>query len=254
MHKHRILIVDDEASVLETARRTLANSGYHCDCASDVETATRLLASADYDLLISDIHLPGNQRLEFIRGLRDAGRSIPVILITGFPEIQTAIDSIQLGVVAYLLKPFGTEELRDQARRALKRASVRYLLGEQRERLGDWIQALSTIDQAWKEPGANPAMTIHEFIDLTANHIMGLVGDLKRLTEASMSEQAASETCQLFRCPRGDLFYRTLMETIDVLEKTKGSFHSKELAALRKKLEHILRNPPGQPALNAEPQ
>jgi len=240
MDEDRILAVDDDEMILRFAQGLLRKYGYLCDTASGVEEAAEMLKRQQYDLLISDIQMPGNTHLEFIKSRQDSGETIPVILMTGFPQIDTAIESIQLGVVAYLVKPFQADELLEKTRIALQGNRVRRLISEQGRRLQDWLKSISELEQSSGGAGGRLSLPVSSFIELTSNNIVGLISDLRRLTETVMCQQRTEEACHLLNCPRGSSLYRALRETIDVLERTKASFKSKDLGNLRKRLESLL--------------
>ncbi|MCH6545058.1 MAG: response regulator transcription factor [Deltaproteobacteria bacterium] len=107
----RILIADDEESFLYSTADILRREGYDCSCASDARAATEMLRKDSYDLLIADIKMQGNSDLEFIKALPQIAEGMPVILVTGYPSLNSAIESVQLPVVAYLVKPFELNEL-----------------------------------------------------------------------------------------------------------------------------------------------
>ncbi len=107
----RILIADDEESFLLSTAELLRDEGYECVCASDARIATAMLDKEGYDLLIADIKMPGNSDLEFIKELPRMVKGMPVILVTGYPSLSSAIQSIPLPVIAYLIKPFEFSEL-----------------------------------------------------------------------------------------------------------------------------------------------
>ncbi len=107
----RILIADDEESFLYSTADILRREGYDCSYASDAIAATEMLRKESYDLLIADIKMQGNSDLEFIKALPQIAGEMPVILVTGYPSLHSAIESIQLPVVAYLVKPFELNEL-----------------------------------------------------------------------------------------------------------------------------------------------
>ena len=83
----------------------LRKEGYHCDCALDAATAAEMLRSDRYELLIADIKMPGNPQLELIKDLPNIAQDVPVILVTGYPSLNSAIQSVQMPVAAYLVKP-----------------------------------------------------------------------------------------------------------------------------------------------------
>jgi CheY-like chemotaxis protein len=238
----RILVVDDEENILKITQSLLKAAGYECDAADSVRAATHLLARQTYDLLITDIQMPGNANLEFIKEKRNFSDGLPVILMTGYPQVDTAIKSISLGVVAYLVKPSPSEDLLNQVRIAIQGGRILGVIAEQSHRLKEWLNNLNELELLSNRPGGAAALPIDGFIELTCNNIIGLVSDLKHLTDAAIRDKASSEACHLMNCPRTDALYGALGETVETLEKTKNSFKSKELGLLRKKLETILKN------------
>ena len=107
----RILIADDEVTFLEATAELLRNRGFICDCATDSNSAREFLEKEKYDLLISDINMPGNRYLEFIREQSEADEILPVILVTGYPSLESAANASDLNVINYLLKPVDIEDL-----------------------------------------------------------------------------------------------------------------------------------------------
>lgn len=107
----RILIADDEETFLYATAELLRQEGYHCDTAMDSTHAVALMRQNQYDVLLSDIRMPGNEHLQFIEQLEELAQDIPVILITGYPSVDTALDSYKLSVTAYLVKPTDFEDI-----------------------------------------------------------------------------------------------------------------------------------------------
>ena len=102
----RILVVDDEASIRDLLSKTLALAEYDVELAPDGRTALERLRLIPYDLLITDLKMPGVDGLAVIREARRLKADIPVIIITGFSTEASAIEAVNLGVSGYLTKPF----------------------------------------------------------------------------------------------------------------------------------------------------
>ncbi|TWU17210.1 Transcriptional regulatory protein ZraR [Novipirellula galeiformis] len=115
----RILIADDEPLYLRTTGELLRKSGYRCVCVADADAALAALNSEPFDLVLSDLNMPGNLKLELLREGRRNWSHIPLIVVTGVPSVPTAIESIRLGIADYLLKPVKFEDLLSSVRRAL---------------------------------------------------------------------------------------------------------------------------------------
>ena len=115
----RILVVDDEASLRDLLSMTLALADYDVDLAPDGRTALERLRIIPYDLLITDLKMPGVDGLTVVREARRLKADIPVIIITGFSTEASAIDAVNLGVSGYLTKPFRVPRVLAVAAKAL---------------------------------------------------------------------------------------------------------------------------------------
>jgi excisionase family DNA binding protein len=115
----RVLIVDDEAAIRDLLSKTLALAEYDVDLAPDGRTALDRLRIIPYDLLITDLKMPGIDGLTVIREARRLKADIPVIIITGFSTEASAIEAVNLGVSGYLTKPFRVPRVLAAAAKAL---------------------------------------------------------------------------------------------------------------------------------------
>jgi DNA-binding NtrC family response regulator len=115
----RILIADDEPLYLRTTAELLRKSGYECTCAKDGAAALQALSREPFDLILSDLNMPGNLKLELLQEGRRQWPEIPLIVVTGAPSLPTAIESVRLGIADYLLKPVKYDDLLSSVRRAL---------------------------------------------------------------------------------------------------------------------------------------
>ena len=115
----RVLVVDDEATIRDLLSKTLALAEYDVDLAPDGRTALDRLRIIPYDLLITDLKMPGVDGLAVIREARRLKADIPVIIITGFSTEASAIEAVNLGVSGYLTKPFRVPRVLAVAAKAL---------------------------------------------------------------------------------------------------------------------------------------
>jgi two-component system response regulator HydG len=118
----RILIADDEPLFLRTTSQLLTKAGYECVGVSDGTTALERLHRERFDLVLSDLNMPGNLKFELLREGRSKWPSTPLIVVTGAPTTPSAIESVRLGIADYLLKPVKYEDLLSSIRRALAHA------------------------------------------------------------------------------------------------------------------------------------
>ncbi len=121
--KINILVVDDSPETVELIRRNLESVGYAVYSASKVQSAVKLLGQLEIDLVITDLKMPGENGLELVRHVAENLKSVGVLVITGFPSIQGAVESIKIGAEEYLVKPFTDEELFKSVERVLSKTT-----------------------------------------------------------------------------------------------------------------------------------
>jgi CheY-like chemotaxis protein len=238
MASGRILIADDEQTFLNATADLLRREGYEVDTVLDGNTALERVR-AGYDLLITDLEMPGNEDLALVRGVAEAVGGLPIIIITGYPSTRSAIAAIELPVSAYLLKPVRFEDLITRVTAAVSRFRTYQAMRQAEDRLNTWRDDFQHI-AAGKGTGAGPG--VDAFLALTLRNVMGSLTDLELLGQALAGHDPAKQPCQLINCPRGAQLQAAVRETVDVLEATKGAFKSKALGELRKKLELLLQH------------
>lgn len=120
MQQRTILIVDDERNMLLVMRMSLEDAGYRVLAAESAEDALPLLADPDLDVVLSDLKMPGMSGEEFIARSRMERPDVPVLVVTAYGSIRSAVECIQAGASDYLTKPFEPEELQIAVRNALQ--------------------------------------------------------------------------------------------------------------------------------------
>jgi len=122
----RVLCVDDESIILELLRRLLDVQGFAPITCSDPLAAVSSFVEGSYDVVITDIHMPGMDGLALMRALRQRQPDLPIVVVTGHGTVETAIQALREGATGMLIKPFTGEELMGEVRRALSTAQIRY--------------------------------------------------------------------------------------------------------------------------------
>ena len=235
----RILLADDEAPVRDTLAALLHRRGFACTGVGSGAEALAQLHRQEFDALIADIQMPGNDGLALIEGLPPVAAGLPVILLTGHPTVETAARSVRLSVCAYLTKPVETEELvaiLDQA--IAEHRGFRAALSG-RQRLHDWERELERILACRRVPGVLPGGPLDSYRRLTLRQVILVLADLER--HATMPEPAGA----IPEAARRVESEAILRHVVTVLHRTKQSFKSKDLAELRQELEQLLG--PGAP-------
>lgn len=123
--KGRVLLVDDDAQVLAATARHLRRAGFEVGTCADGASALSEVRTGDFDVVVSDISMPGMNGIDLLRGIREQDRDLPVVLITGAPAIGSAADAVELGAFKYVMKPFEPDDLI----KSVVRASQLYRLG-----------------------------------------------------------------------------------------------------------------------------
>jgi len=123
----RILIVDDEPDMRLAVRNVLKLRGYEISEAGDGPAALRMAGESRPDLVLLDMRLPGMDGIEVLAGLKKIDDSVPVVMITGYGHIQSAVDVMKLGASEYLQKPFENAQLVETVKRfvAVPRAKAK---------------------------------------------------------------------------------------------------------------------------------
>lgn len=236
MNQGRILLADDEPTFLNSTADLLRREGYECDTVSDGASALARVEANPYDLLITDLEMPGNSDLGLVRAIARSRGGLPVLVITGVPSVRSAIACVELPVAAYLLKPVVFSDLLPRVETAVSRFRSWQAMQQAEQRLTEWRQ---DYQQVAKVPAA-AGNGIDVFLSLTLRNVMGSLTDLQQLGRALAGKPVDQHTCQLLNCPRGAQLQEAVKETIRVLEETKHAFKSKALGELRHKLELML--------------
>src|SRR5215510_5301791 len=120
----RILLVEDEPGAARMLAKGLREQTYAVDIASDGDAALYQASVNDYDLVILDVMLPVKDGFEVCRELRDAGLTIPILMLTARDAVQDRIAGLDTGADDYLTKPFDFHELLARLRALLRRGPV----------------------------------------------------------------------------------------------------------------------------------
>ena len=135
-----ILIVEDEPKMLRLLELNLADDGYTTRTASTAENGLKILASDRIDLVLSDVKLPGMNGLEFLQAVKRANAAIPVVMMTAYGTVETAVEAMKDGASDFVLKPFSIEEIKLIVRKELEVRRLHEENRQLREALGQRYQ------------------------------------------------------------------------------------------------------------------
>jgi two-component system response regulator PilR (NtrC family) len=119
--KPRILVVDDERSMQEFLEIFFRREGYHVVTAGDLESARTHLEEDEFDVVITDIQMPGGSGLDLLRAAHEISPESIVIMITAFASTETAIGAMKEGAYDYITKPFKVDEIKLVVEKALEK-------------------------------------------------------------------------------------------------------------------------------------
>jgi DNA-binding NtrC family response regulator len=131
-----ILIVEDEAKMRRLLELNLGDDGFATFSAGDAETGIKLLREHAIDLVVTDLKLPGMNGLEFLQALKRQNAALPVVVMTAFGSVETAVEAMKAGASDYVLKPFSLAEMRMVIRKELDVHNLREENRSLREALG----------------------------------------------------------------------------------------------------------------------
>ena len=147
----RLLLVEDDDLLRSSLHESLSQAGFAVDATGSAVTADQLALQEDYRLIVLDIGLPDGDGLQLLARWRDAGRDLPILLLTARDRWQDKVNGLKAGADDYLTKPFHPEELLARLQALLRRSEGRshtqiqagnYLLDEERQRVrspdGEW--------------------------------------------------------------------------------------------------------------------
>ena len=232
-----ILLADDEEVFLEATQDLLKEEGFECNTVRNAQELSTALNTIDYDLLITDLNMPGNRVLEMVNEIRNKAMAIPVIVVTGYPSIPSAVESVRLNVLEYLIKPIDYPKLLDATRRGVQHKQVLRTVRKARQEVDLRAAQLAEIERTLSVFGS--AVEDTEVSE-------ALVEDSEtKYLKSQLKESIPSESSQSPSSPYDLARYVKLREgihdTIEVLQKTKGAFRSKVLGDLRQKLQKLLK-------------
>jgi DNA-binding NtrC family response regulator len=119
MEKKKALVIDDEQIVLESVSALLTDEGFEVDVSLDGRQGLDWAIERNYDVVLTDIRMPDIGGMKVLRDVKRINPRLPVIMITGYASIESAVQAMKLGAAEYIEKPFEPEQLLDAVSRAL---------------------------------------------------------------------------------------------------------------------------------------
>ena len=145
--KLRILLIDDEAIALSNLSHVLEREGYEVTACRDGESGLAEMQKTEFDLVLTDLRMPGIDGMGVLRHIRESTPDVPVIMITGHASLDSAVDAMKAGAYHYISKPFRLDEAREVVRSALDLRQIKQENRQLKERIEDISNIASIITQ-----------------------------------------------------------------------------------------------------------
>jgi len=158
-----VLVVDDEGAIRYSVSKTLQRIGYQVEEAASGEEALDMIARHEYEVILTDIRMPGLSGVDLLKRIKDISPDAIVILMTGYASLGTAVESLRLGAHDYLIKPSSSQDIRQSVARGVERARNlkrrRALLDAIRSNVFELTRAdVEAIAAVYEDDDATPAI------------------------------------------------------------------------------------------------
>jgi PAS domain S-box-containing protein len=185
LEQFRIIVVDDEKPQLEALCSLLQDAGFEVKGFSEPASALKHLKSQSFDVLLTDLRLPGMDGIELVQRARQIDPDLSAVLMTGHGSVKTAVDAMKLGVLDYILKPFKVSELMPVVNRAIE---VRKLKLQNTQLIRDLSSSNSRLLEMNHELDHFAGRVAHDLNSL-CHIIQGFAGSLTRRAQSKLDEQ-----------------------------------------------------------------
>ncbi|MDI1300830.1 MAG: response regulator [bacterium] len=242
MSEASILLADDEEVFGQTTAELIRRAGYHCDVVVCVDGALARLEETRYDVLVADIMMPGSAQHDLLSTARQRFPDMQIILVTGFPSVETAVKSLDKGAFAYKIKPFDLDDFISTLGLAVKRSRLQRGMRHEVIRGEAIAQRLRELLAALDTGGASGglSLTARQYIKVVMANVSESMLDALDVMALVDMPAADVPVRRLAQHPDSVVFREAIRETIAVLESTKTAFKSRELAELRRKLDVLM--------------
>lgn len=172
MNKKTVLLVDDEAIIRKTLAGKLSDEGFTVLTADGGASALAFLATTTINLVITDLMMEGMNGIQILEAVKAHNPDIAVIILTGYGELNSAIDALRLGADDYLLKPCDLNELLFRMHKCLEKQSLKQMVQIYEDILPICMDCKKIRDDSGTEPGQGTWMPVDQYLTKKAGKSM----------------------------------------------------------------------------------
>ena len=164
MKAHKLLLVDDDPFILEGIGEDLERNGYHVTRASNGETAVELLESKQFDLVITDLVMDSTDGIQVLKKAKELNADVQVIILTGFGDIESAIEALRSQADDFLLKPCESQEMLFRVKNCIEKQELTRKINLYHKILPMCCVCKKIRDDSGRQPGTGEWISIEQFI------------------------------------------------------------------------------------------
>jgi len=172
LHNKTVMLVDDEAIILKTIASKLQNEGFTVLTASTGLEAIELLHGQIIHMVITDLMMPEMNGIELLKEIKEFNKEIAVIILTGYGDLNSAVDALRLGAEDYLLKPCDLNELLFRMSKCFENQCLREMVQRYEEILPICLECKRIRDDSHSAPGEGQWVSIEQYLTRTAGKQM----------------------------------------------------------------------------------
>jgi len=240
--KGRVLIANHDDRLLDPVIRALKQDGYQCVAVKEKAVVIPMLKKEPYDLLLINITFNSCNEMTLINRVNEIIEGLPIIVFARKPSLEMAIQAIELPIAAFLTEPLDTERLRQHVHKAVNCFRQLKYIQDRTRHLRRWGQDLEKCNEIIENSSGLGQPSFRTFLAFMVNNSIKNLAAIQHLFNSWEDDKSEEKVCSHFDCPRLKSLMSTLIETIDVLEKTRSSFRSKDLGRLRLKILAVIED------------
>jgi putative two-component system response regulator len=226
----RILVVDDEPSIRQVATRILQKQGYACDPCESASEAIKKIAAVKYELVVSDIMMPGMSGIDFLAEIKKTHPDIAFIMLTAIDDHETAIRTLELGAFGYVIKPFESNELIINVANSLRRRELEMERNRYEDRLEREVRERTAEIRATQEQITLRLVTASGYRDEETGAHIRRMGEYAAILAQAMGLTAKAVEEMRLAAPMHDI---GKIGVADAILKKPGKLTDEEFALIK---------------------